>query len=312
MDKFNITKLHGDILKIAYDLEIVNIEARKNTQQLINSAEYLYKTQIDEIVSEICENKHKIIFISGPSSAGKTTTSKLIEKGLKEKNIDCIAISMDDFFLSRQDTPRLPNGDYDYENVTAVDIPCFNNFIKDILENGKAKLPQFNFLTGDRSHYEEIKVKKSDVLIVEGLHALNPIFAKREAVYRVYVAVNSNFIVGKEVVITCKQVRLMRRLLRDYYTRGNSIEETLETWKYVCMGEDKYVIPFRNTADYIINTVHMYEPLLYDTYLKPLLKLIKNNKQVAELLKVFDRTGELKKSVIPENSLIWEFIPKKL
>jgi len=176
MDKFEVTKLHGDIVKISYDLEIVNYEARKNTEQLIKSSEKMYKSQIDTIVEEIFENNYKIVFISGPSSAGKTTSSKLIAKGLKEKNIGCIAISMDDFFLSRKDTPLLPNGDYDYENVTALDIPCFNNFIKDILENGKAKLPRYDFLTGERGYYEDIKVKKNDIVIIEGLHALNPIF----------------------------------------------------------------------------------------------------------------------------------------
>ncbi|MDD4816210.1 MAG: nucleoside kinase [Clostridia bacterium] len=312
MDKFEITKLHGDIVKVSYDLEIVNLEAKKNIKQFVETSEKIYKSQIEEIICQICEKNFKIVFVSGPSSAGKTTSSELIAKGLNQKNIGCIAISMDDFFLSKKHTPLLPNGEYDNENVTALDIPYFNNFIKEILKNGKALLPRFNFLTGNRSGYEEIVLKKNDVLIVEGLHALNPIFAEKEKIFRVYVAVNSNFIIGKEIVISCKQVRLMRRLLRDYYNRGNSIEETLNAWKYVCMGEDKFVIPFRNSADYIINTVHMYEPLLYDTYLKPLLKKVKNNEQAEKLLKVFDKTGQLNREVIPETSLLWEFVPKDL
>lgn len=293
-------------------MQVVNYEAKKNVANLVLTAEKIYHDQIKKLVERVITNQYKVIFIAGPSSAGKTTSSKLISQYLKEKEIQSIIISTDDFFYNREDTPKLADGSYDFDNITAVDVKCFKAFLNQLVNIGKAKMPIFDFFNGKRKEYIEIKSNKEEVIIIEGTHAMNPILTNEvsDIAFKVYVNATNDFILGREVVITSKLLRLMRRCIRDHYKRGNTIDETIKIWKHVCKSEQEFITPFKQGADFILDTTHMYEPLLYDFYLKPLLIKAKNNIYTRDFKNVFSKTGSLKKNIVPDDSLLWEFLVK--
>ena len=166
--------------KISFDLNKVNELSIQAPAKLIADAESLYRKQIDEIAEDIIKNgKYKVVLLAGPSSSGKTTSSNLIRKRLSENGYDSIVVSMDDFYVDRDKTPKLKNGDYDFENVTALDLEYLNKFTADLYERGEAEMPKFNFVTGKREkEFTNIKLNDNTIVIIEGIHALNPIVFK--------------------------------------------------------------------------------------------------------------------------------------
>ncbi len=298
--------------KTTFDLGVVNDFAKLDSETLIKESEADYHAQINEIAKEIIEyGKYKIILMAGPSSSGKTTSSNLIRERLADFGYESIVVSMDDFFLNRENTPLLPNGDYDYENVTALDLEYLNKFVDDMFEKGEAKMPTFNFITGKRE--EELKtitLNENTIIIIEGIHALNPIVFKKhtENMYKVYICVNSNFDMNGKTVIPAQKLRLMRRLIRDYRTRGMSLEATFKIWPNVLAGEDLYIKPYKNRANYLINSTHAYEPLMYAHHLKPRLEKLENIETAKSLIEMLSNCGYLSVSLLPENSLLHEFL----
>ena len=284
----------------------------KNTdeQLLVDMSENMFHNQIDDIVDEILEKKVKIVLLAGPSSSGKTTTSKILADRLTEKHKTSIYVSLDDFFLNRENTPLLPNGNYDYENVTALDIEYFHSFLHALLSTTEADMPKYNFLTGMREeNYTHIDIDDDTIVIIEGLHALNPLLINgyTEYVYKIYICTQSDFYENDKCVLSSTEIRLLRRLLRDSLTRGRNVKTTLSTWHEVLEGEKKYIDPYKDDADFSVDSVHMYEPLLYAYYLSPLL-------QKESLSTCIDLVQKLKKfepmtnSLVPKNSLLREFL----
>jgi uridine kinase len=312
LNKDEIIKIHGKIIKSYYDLQVVNYEARKNPELLVNTSERIFHDQINELVKIIIKGKYKVIYIAGPSSAGKTTSSKLISDALKRKKIVSTVISTDDFFIDRDKTPLLPDGNFDYDNITALDAGYYKEFMSELVDKGKSKMPIFDFYQGKRTGYKEIQSNKNDIIMIEGTHAMNPIFSNEVNTkgFKVYVTLNDDFVLGREVIIPSRVLRLMRRCIRDYYKRGNSVDDTIKIWKNVCKGENEFISPFKIDADYILNTTHMYEPLIYDFYLKPLLINAEDNIYTQDFKNIFSKTGSLKKDLIPEDSMLWEFMVK--
>ena len=310
MRKIDLERRHGNIMKNSFDLSLINKEAKDNLSELIDTSEYLYKSQVRHIVKEIVELNTRIVLLAGPSSAGKTTTSHLIRESLKTQGIDSFVVSLDDFFKNREDTPRLPDGSYDFESINAIDLVYLNKFVDDLLEKREAKMPIFDFLTGKRKpDLVDVKLSEHTVVIFEGIHALNPTLIQNHEsdIYKIYICVNSNFFIGKQIIIPAKRLRQMRRLIRDHYFRGHSPSRTFELWANVVRGEDTYIKPFKTTANYILDSTHMYEPLLYANYLAPLLKDMEEE-EAKELYSMLKKCGKLKKDVIPKDSLLNEFI----
>lgn len=302
-----------DYKKETFELEKINELSQANTQLLIENAEDLYHKQIKEVVNDITQNgKIKIILLAGPSSSGKTTTSNLIRSNLKTAGYESLVISLDDFFLNRDQTPLLPNGDYDYENIKALDLDYLNKFVDDLFLHGKGLMPEYDFVTGSRKKdYVEINVQQNTVVIFEGIHALNPIlFTKHsDSMYKIYICVNTNFDYNDQPLMPAQKVRLMRRLIRDYNHRGASLDDTFKMWPNVLAGEDLYIKPYKNTADFLINSTHAYEPLMYAQMLLPLLKQNSNNmaKLLADML---EKCEKLSPDLLPQNSLLHEFLDK--
>ena len=310
MRKIDIEKAHGNIVKSAYDLELVNREAKENLKQLIKTSETLYQNQIKHIVKELVGGEYRLVLLAGPSSSGKTTSSHLIRQMLEKHGKHSIVVSLDDFFLGKEDRAKLPNGEYDYESINILDLDYFNAFIKDLMTKKKAKMPLFDFVYSRRkSEYIDVEIDDDTLVIIEGTHALNPklLRAYQNKAYKIYICVNSNYDIGDKVIIPAKRLRLMRRLIRDYYHRGHSIDKTFDMWKNVLKGEDIYIKPYKNEASYLLDSTHIYEPLVYATYLIPLLEK-SNSKEAKELIKMLDKCGKLSKNVVPKNSLLWEFL----
>lgn len=302
-------------IKTNLDLDAINKRANEHLYELVRFSEKKYQDEIELIANNIMYSNKKFVLLAGPSSSGKTTTSKKICEQLKSLGINSISISLDDFFVNRDKTPKLADGNYDFENFSILDVEKFNECIKDLIDKQETDLPIFNFITGKREEfYNHIKITDNDVIVIEGIHALNPKLLTIDSnyFYKIYVCVFTNFQINNTTVIPAKLLRLMRRLIRDVQTRGTSIKQTIDTWHHVCEGEEKYIKPYREQANHLIDTTHMYEPLLYHTYLQPLLSKHLDTPYGKELYDKLSKCGYLKQNIIPNDSLLWEFLVKEV
>lgn len=297
------------------------IKKAENPEVFCKECERKYNNKIQKIAKDIADNQEKtIVMLAGPSSAGKTTTAKKLREALADLNIVCHTISLDDFYLNNCDSPRFPDGTPDYETVEALDIPCFEKTMNKLLTEGEALIPEFDFLTGERkSEYNPLKITPSDVIIVEGLHALNPVITKHipsEYLLKIYINVSSRiYDKNKDIVLNKRNMRFIRRMVRDYKFRGNSVEETFKMWITVRYGEDAYLFPFKDNADIKINTIHLYETcILKDIAIELLSEVSKESefyKESQRLIRNLNRFPEINSSVVPEDSLLREFIGKE-
>ena len=290
------------------EIDYINQKKESSLKTFIENCEKAYQNQIEDMINDIISlPKIKIILLTGPSSSGKTTTSNKIMQLLKNHDIPSVVVSMDDFFIDRDKTPMFEDGTYDFENVNSLDIPFFNAFMKDILTHNKASMPIFDFVSGKRKGYKDIEIEKDGIVIIEGIHALNPIFQTNhdEEVYRVYVCPDTNFIKDNKTIIKPSELRRMRRLIRDRFHRGANTQSTLKQWKYVCEGEKLYIEPYKMNANYWVNTTHNYEPMLYKKYLPQFLDQSQTSNQIKESLCHFE---EIDISNLPADSLLWEFL----
>lgn len=306
---------YKDLKKTYYDIETLNKLAKETPSALIKECENNYKLQIKSVVNTIIKNDYKIVLVAGPSSSGKTTSANFISQSLLQKGIGSVVVSMDNFFVDIDDTPLLPDGMPDFENINCVDIKTFNAFIKDLLTKHKAKMPIFDFLEHRRSKWETLQLDKNDIVIIEGIHCLNPELLTtnkfNDAIYKLYISVDSIFRYKNEILFTEQDVRLMRRTYRDSLCRGREPIQTLKQWKHVCEGEEIYIKPFKHLADDYIDSTHPYEVLIYSNYLEPLLNKKSKLKLEQRLLENFKHITTMKKNAVPDNSLIWEFLVNK-
>lgn len=303
------------------DIEKLNLDAIENQSNLILESENSFNNQIAEICKKVCQNDSiKIILLAGPSAAGKTTTSNLLALhfGMLGKRV--VTISLDNFFVERDKTPKLPNGEFDFECLEALDLKQLNEFIDDLLIKKYAHMPIFNFRTGKQEEKkEEIIVDDNTIIIFEGLHALNPklITNSNYNFLKLYITLNSDFVLNNQIKLSAKQVRMLRRITRDYYTRGYGVLCTIRMWDNVLAGEEKYIKPFKKNADFIINSLHSYEPLLYSNYSKKVIQQTLNNSEekteeeinlLTHLLETLSLFEPIDKKLVPSTSLLWEFL----
>lgn len=303
------------LLKEKDSIENINARAVSDIERFITEEEEKYHAQVNELVEDFLSTQKRIILICGPTSAGKTTTSKIIIKRLEQKGYDSVSISLDNFLVPLSERKVLADGALDYDSFATIDVKTFNKFIKDLMQNFHADMPIYNFVKNKPEDFKQpVEIKEHTVLIIEGLHALNPdlftITENKNIGYRIYIAPNVDFYLTGKLVLNAKSLRLMRRSLRDYYKRGTSIEQTFKTWKHTLESENLYIKPYKQSVDYIINSTHRYEPLLYAKYLKPLLLQEEGNEELYTLLKPLDACEKLNKILVPDDSLLWEFLVK--
>lgn len=298
------------------DINKVNEELRDNNIKVMLDNESSYRSQLFKLVNDCLKRrrKPKILLLSGPSCAGKTTTAHIIKEILERKKYKAIIVSMDDFFVHREDTPLLPNGMKDFDGLGAVNLKQMDRCFSELFAKGKAGFPRFDFVSGLNIENEyQLEYDKHTFIIFEGLHVLNPELIKHlgtNLVYKVYVDALRGFKASEYAKIGIRNLRLIRRMVRDVRRRGKSPENTIKTWHNVCEAEDDYIVPFKDTADCLVDTTHEFELALYK---RDFFEIVVNNRDVnfqISFLKAFDESDSLDKRLLPETSLMWEFIDK--
>lgn len=299
-------------------LEYINRKAFENPQDFIEECEERYQEIINSIAEKINSEKgREIVMLAGPSSAGKTTTARRIKESLEKSGVKTYVLSLDDFYLNRDDIPYLPDGSQDYETVYALDLECLEKELNALLRGERVKSPIYDFTTGRRSEnlFNEIVLGKEDVVIIEGLHALNPIITDkvRGNVLKVYINVSSR-IYDKDgnTILNKRNLRFIRRMVRDYKYRDSTVENTCRLWKNVTRGEDEYLFPYRDNADIKANTIHFYEPCVLK---HQALKMIgdstvsdKYREHILTLVNALKQFNDIDEKFVPENSLLREFL----
>lgn len=297
------------------------IDESADAQAFVMQCEERYNSKIRNVAKLIFErDESEIVMIAGPSSAGKTTTAKKLTYALSKLGINSYTISLDDFYLDNKDSPLFPDGTPDFETVHSLDIKCFQEKMRELLYKGETNLPQFDFLKGERKkEYVNIKIKPKDVIIVEGLHALNPIITNtlpQDRLLKIYINLSSRIYDRQgNIILNKRNMRFIRRLVRDYKFRGSSVEKTYKLWIKVRYGEDTYLFPFKDNADIKINTIHLYESCIFkNTAIELLSTLSRDSEFYSEsqrLVRSLQKFPEIDSCIVPEDSLMREFIGAK-
>ena len=283
---------------------------------LINVAEVLQEKRMSKISDDIYERKSRVVLIAGPSSSGKTTFSKRITIQLAACGLRPVAISLDDYFLNRTDTPRKEDGDYDFESIYSIDLDFFNRQLTQILAGEEVELPRYNFQTGEREFRgEKLKLSPQMVLVIEGTHALNPMLTEQipeEEKYRIYVSALTSIKLDYHNYIPTSDNRLLRRMLRDYKYRGYSAVETIQRWPDVQAGEEKWIFPYQENADVMFNSSLLYEFSVLKWKVEPLLRSVPEKlpeySEARRLLNLLEYVAPLPDSQLPPTSVIREFL----
>lgn len=297
----------------------INRKAKENISDFVLATEKRYQDEVKEIARLVASDENKkIIMIAGPSGSGKTTTAHILCDCLAEQGKVTEIVSLDDFYLNEPDVPRDSEGEPDFETVYSLDIPEIERGFKEIIEKGIYMMPVFDFKSKSRTDLKnEIDVRNGGILIVEGLHALNPLLTEhlpRENMLKVYISVNhSIYDDDMKTVLSSRQVRLLRRMSRNVLYRGAKVQETYDMWESVIAGEQKYIYPFKADADKVIATLHDYEPCIFkDNVLKLLSEVDPKSEDydeyVAATIEGLKKFVSLPESVVPNDSLLREFI----
>lgn len=293
-------------MKQKYLSSEINNNVINQVENYIIECENNYRNQIKNIVENVKNNsKIKFVLLAGPSSSGKTTTSFLIKKYLQDEGIGSRVLSLDDFFVARKETPLWEDGSLNFESINAIDWKLFDECVENLLEGKEVVLPRYNFFTGERELSDTKVSLNNEIIIIEGLHALNKIidnFIPLENSYKVYISVDSSVVCQNNITLSARDIRLIRRSIRDAYTRGTSVAQTFLTWPRVNKGEDMYIAPFKNSANYFINSFHPYELGIYRGILKQL------NTDVTHLEEMLHDFTITRKELVPEISLLREFV----
>lgn len=307
----------GNKLNINNLGELNDYISNSNSGNLIQLSEIMQDYKLLNIAEEIVLNKddYKVILLSGPSSSGKTTTSMKLSLYLKSLGLNPTHLSMDDYFLERDETPLGPNGKPDFESLNALDIKLFDSQISKLLKGTKVTVPTFNFISGKKEYKRTIQMQKNDILIIEGLHALNENILKnipKKNKFKVYISPLTYLNIDDDNRISMTDLRLLRRIVRDNRTRGYSPSTTLNNWEDVRKGEEKYVFPYQDNANVMFNTSLAYELGVLKTYVEPLLYTVKADdpeyltaRRLLELLKC---VLPISSESVPQISIIREFI----
>ena len=289
------------------------------SQDIILVSEAMQEKQVAKIAEKIADGYKegiRIVLISGPSSSGKTTFCKRLQVQLTTNLLHPVGISLDDYFLNREDTPKDEHGEYDFESLYALDLPYFNKDLKKLLSGEEIDLPTFNFETGQRVFKgKKLKLRENSILVIEGIHALNPElteFIDDKYKYRVYVSVLTSISLDNHNWIPTTDNRLLRRIIRDYRFRGYSAEDTINRWPSVRRGEDKWIFPYQENADAMFNSAMLYELAALRKFAEPVLAQVpessKANAEAYRSLRFLRYFNYIPTEELPGTSLLREFL----
>ena len=297
--------------------DLNNEICKGNLNDLILVQEALQERRIGEIAREISEKPGvKFVMIAGPSSSGNTTFSHRLAVQLRTYGIIPHTIALDDYFVNREDTPRLENGDYNFECLEALDVEQFNKDMVALLQGKEVELPTFNFKTGQREYRGNVKrLGPDDILVLEGIHGLNDKMSYAlpvESKYKIYISALTTLNIDDHNRIPTTDGRLLRRMVRDARTRGASAKRTIQMWGSVRRGEEENIFPFQEGADTFFNSASIYELSALKQYAEPLLYEIREDEpeyyEAKRLLKFLEYFLGVSTEALPNNSIVREFV----
>jgi uridine kinase len=286
-------------------------------REVILVSEALHEQRIARIATDIAKQhpQVRLVLIAGPSSSGKTTFSKRLSIQLLAHGIRPTTLGLDDFLVNRGDTPRDEGGDYDYESLHALDLPVFNDVLLRLMDGQKVTLPSYNFITGLRETGETIRISQGHVIIVEGIHGMNPELVRDiqpGLIYRLYVSALTQLNIDQHNRVPTTDTRLLRRIVRDANYRGYSATDTIKRWDSVRRGEKRWIFPFQEHADVMFNSALVYELGVLKPLAEPLLLQVKprtpEHIEAKRLLSFLEWFVPIIPDLIPDNSILREFV----
>jgi uridine kinase len=317
---FGIFKEHHrwqDILGMRTIGDLNEAIDKGRTNLLIQVSEALQEKKIGRIADEIANRKGiRMVLIAGPSSSGKTTTCKRLSVQLLTNGIKPVSISLDDYFLDREKTPRDATGDYDFENLHALDLPLLNEQMNALFRGEEVELPRYDFPTGKSvKSGKKLRLHDDEILVVEGIHALNPELmasVPQEQIYRVYASALTTLLLDNHNYIPTTDNRLLRRIIRDHKYRGVSAQESIRRWPSVRRGENKWIFPYQENADAMFNSAMLFELAVIKSQAEPLLEQVPENcpeyAEAYRLRKFLKYIRPIPEDQIPPTSLLREFL----
>lgn len=307
----------AEVLHVPTIPDLNAIVRQNGSNRLIHVAEALHEKKYGEIAQQIADRKEvRLVLLAGPSSSGKTTSCRRLSVHLNVLGIDVKQLSLDDYYLSRAKTPKLPNGEYDFESVNALDIPLLNEHLQKLFAGEEVAIPTFDFKKGDPYYSgKTLKLGKKSLLLVEGIHALNPGLTgsiDNNLKFKVYVSALTQIAIDEQNIIHCSDNRLIRRMVRDNNFRGWDAYNTLHHWSEVQRGEQEHIFPYQEEADAMFNSALLYELGVLKVYAEPLLKRVPQQcEEYAEaqrLLTFLDIIDPIESKFIPPTSIMREFL----
>ena len=317
IDSYITSQKWLDIMKVPYIKDVNNEISNGKIADFIKSCELNFNIEINQTAKDISNKPNiKCVLISGPSSSGKTTITKRLASYFKIYGLDPIVISIDDYYHERIENPKDENGEYDFECLEATDINYLTNDIIKLFNGEIVSLPKYNFITGSKElSSKKVQIKDNSIILFEGLHAINDRllpFIPQEMKYKIYVSPFIPINVDQQNYISSNDLRLLRRIVRDFRTRGYDVSSTIKNAKKVRCGEDKYIIPLIPTADKIINTSLSYEVGVLKVYVEPLLYSVPISSpfygEARRFLSFFKQFYTISSEYIPKDSILREFI----
>ncbi|RXQ97698.1 nucleoside kinase [Ancylomarina salipaludis] len=315
---FSEYKRWGKILKISNVGDLNRSVEEKKISELIKIYEAMHEKKISQIADRIRKKwkKIKIILIAGPSSSGKTTFGKRLAIQLKVAGIEPINLSLDNYFVDREYTPLDENGEYDFESIEALDVKLFNQNLQELLDGKEIQLPKFSFEKGKRTYNgDKLKINGKNVLVIEGIHALNPKLTSLisdEVKFKIYISALTSISIDGHNRIHSTDNRLIRRIIRDYRYRSYSALNTIKRWPSVRNGEERNIFPYQENADVMFNSALPYELGVLKSHAEPILRQVQPNQpeysEANRLLKFFSYFIPIADNEIPKNSLMREFL----
>jgi len=319
---FDIFQENNEWIKIigAHTIGSINRAIQQGeAKRLILVSESLHEKKYAQLADEIKQReKVRLVLIAGPSSSGKTTSSKRLALQAQVAGLNPVLLEMDNYFVDREHTPLDADGNYDFEDIRALDLPLFNQDLQDLLAGKEVNIPSFDFNVGKRRKGHSLVVGTKDILIMEGIHALNPVLTASipdELKYKIYCSALTSVSVDENNRISTTDNRLIRRLVRDSWSRGNSATETILRWPSVRRGEDRNVFPYQENADIMFNSALTYETYILRSYALPLLRRIKPTDpayteavRLLRFLSYFEVLPAGAENYVPSNSILREFI----
>ncbi|WP_319501133.1 nucleoside kinase [uncultured Draconibacterium sp.] len=315
---FQEQKDWAEILNVSTIGSLNDFALQNRSGDIIKISEALHEKKIAEIANQISArgNGTKVVLVAGPSASGKTTFSKRLGVQLAVNGMRPYQVSLDDYFVDREHTPKDENGEYDFEALEAIDIEFFNHQLIELFEGKEVRLPKFDFHSGKRvQNGKTLKLDKDDILIVEGIHGMNPRLltdVKEQNTFKIFISALTQISVDEHTHISTADNRLLRRMIRDSRYRGYRAADTIKRWPSVRKGEEKNIFPYQENADVMFNSATIYELAVLKKYAEPILKLVLENQpeymESTRLLEFLSYFKPISDEEIPPTSLLREFL----